>query len=58
MRKKSLLMTLLAVMGGFTLYGGCFGTTTAQGLAQTSVQTIIQTLISLAVQQVVFSTST
>jgi hypothetical protein len=59
MRGKHLFTNLILALGGLTLFGsGCFGTTTAQGLAQTAVQTVIQTLISLFVQQAVFSAST
>ena len=50
---------MILLLGGLTLFGGgCFTTTTAQGLAQTGIQTVIQTLISLTVQQVVLTAST
>jgi hypothetical protein len=59
MRGARFAKTLVLVLGGFCLFGGgCFSTTTAQGLAQTSIQTVIQTLISLFVTSVVTGTAT
>lgn len=53
-----LRLWVLGVTGAFLLGSGCIPTTTAQGLAQTSIQTVIQTLISIFVQQAVSTVTT
>ena len=59
MRGARLGKIAFLILGGLTLFGGgCFSTTTTQGLAQTGVTTVIQTIISLIVQQVFLNATT